>query len=66
MYCFVKEDLKFVYQKGDLFILITYDDFDPLDIFGDWLDEEDKDAMSPEDIKVWVKMMWESRIYAGT
>lgn len=65
VYCFVK-DLKFAYRKGDSFILTSYDDFDPLDEFGDWLDEEDEDAMSPEDMKVWVEMMWETRVYAGT
>lgn len=43
------------------------DDFDLLDDLGDWLDEyaEDKDTMSPEAVKVWVDMMWESRVYAG-
>jgi hypothetical protein len=68
VYCFVKEDFNFAYRKGDSFILTTDDDFDLLDDLGDWLDEvtEDKGAMSPEAVKVWVEMMWESRVYAGT
>jgi hypothetical protein len=46
---------------------VRYNDFDPLDEFGDWLgdDTEDEDAMSPEEVKLWVAMTWESRIYAG-
>jgi hypothetical protein len=68
VYCFVKEDFNFAYRKGDSFILTADDDFDLLDDLGDWLDEdtEDKDVMSPEAVKVWVEMMWESRVYAGT
>ncbi|KAI7976413.1 hypothetical protein EIK77_010173 [Talaromyces pinophilus] len=68
VYCFIKEDFKFAYWKGDSFILTTDDDFDLLDDIGDWLDEytEDKYAMTPEAVKVWAEMMWESRVYAGT
>lgn len=67
MYCFVKEDFRFAYRKGDSFILTTDDDFDLLDDLGHWFDDntEDEDAMSPEAVKVWVEMMWESRVYAG-
>ncbi|KAL3712514.1 hypothetical protein TMatcc_001213 [Talaromyces marneffei ATCC 18224] len=68
VYCFIKEDFKFAYRKGGSFILTTDDDFDLLDDLGDWMDEdaEDKDAMSPEAVKVWADMMWESRVYAAT
>lgn len=68
VYCFVKEDFSFAYRKGDSFILIRDDDFDLLDELGDWLCEEteDENAMSPEEVKLWAEMMWESRIYAGT
>lgn len=67
VYCLVEKDFEFAYQKEDSFILTRYDDFDPLDDFGDWLsdDTEDEDAMSPEEVKVWAEMMWESRVYAG-
>ena len=62
----VEGDFKFAYQEADSFILTRYDDFDPLDDFGDWLsdDTQDEDAMSPAEVKVWVQMMWESRVYA--
>lgn len=38
---------------------MRYDDFDPLDDFGDWLGDntEDEDAISPEEVKMWVAMM---------
>ncbi|EED14473.1 hypothetical protein TSTA_106830 [Talaromyces stipitatus ATCC 10500] len=67
VYCLVETDFEFAYLKGNTFILVRYDDFDPLDEFGDWLgdDTEDEDAMSPEEVKAWVEMMWESRVYAG-
>jgi hypothetical protein len=67
VYCLVEVDFEFAYLKGNTFVLVRYDDFDPLDEFGDWLgdDTEDEEAMSPEEVKVWVEMMWESRIYAG-
>lgn len=68
VYCFIKEDLKFAYWKGESFILTTDDDFDLLDELGEWLHEgaEDKDSMSPIEVKAWAEMMWESRVYAGT
>ncbi|KUL81768.1 hypothetical protein ZTR_09242 [Talaromyces verruculosus] len=67
VYCFIKENFIFAYRKGDSFILTTDDDFDLLDDLGDWLNEdaEDENAMSPEAVKVWAEMMWESRVYAG-
>ncbi|EED11911.1 hypothetical protein TSTA_110900 [Talaromyces stipitatus ATCC 10500] len=67
VYCLINRDFEFAYLKGKTFILVRYDDFDPLDEFGDWLgdDTEDEDAMSPEDVKGWVQMMWEIRNYAG-
>jgi hypothetical protein len=39
----------------------------PLDELGDRLgdDIENEDAMCSEEVKVWVKMMWESRVHAG-
>lgn len=67
VYCLVKRDFEFAYLRGKRSILVRYEDFDPLDEFGDWLgdDTEDKDAMSPDEVKVWVDMMWESRLFAG-
>lgn len=66
VYCLVEKDLEFAYQKEGSFILTRYDDFNPLDDFGDWLgdDTEDEDAMSPEEVKDWVEMMWKNRVYA--
>lgn len=67
VYCFIK-DFHFAYRKGDSFILTRDGDFDLLDELGDWLDydtEDEKSAMSLDTVKIWVKMMWESRVYAG-
>jgi hypothetical protein len=67
VYCLVKRDVDFAYRKGKRFICVRYIDFDPLDEFGDWRgdDTEDEDAMCPDDVKMWARMMWVSRVYAG-
>lgn len=53
VYCLVERDFEFVYLKEGTFILMCYDDFDPLDEFGDWLgnDTENKGAISLRKIK---------------
>lgn len=50
VYCLV-EDLEFAYQEGDSFISTRYNDFDPLDDFGDWLGDDTEDV-SPYDYRL--------------
>lgn len=69
VYCLVNSNFEYAYLEGTTFILVRWIDFDPFNVFGDWMgdDTEDNedDSMSPEEVKGWVITMWMSRKYVG-
>jgi hypothetical protein len=67
VYCLVDRDFEYAYLEGRKFILVRWIDFDPFNVFGDWMgdDTEDNDCMNPDEVRAWVLTMWMSWKYAG-
>lgn len=67
VYCLINRNFEYAYLKGRTFVLVRWIDFDPFDVFGDWMgdDTEDDECMDPEEVRAWVQAMWMSWEYAG-
>ncbi|KAH8691919.1 hypothetical protein BGW36DRAFT_303522 [Talaromyces proteolyticus] len=71
VYCLM-DDFEYVYFDDGKLVLVRWIDFDPLEHFGHWdgddtesgIDGEENDQerpMTPEEVKIWVRTMWECR-----
>lgn len=69
VYCLVNRNFEYAYPEGTTFSLVRWIDFDPFNVFGNWMgddtEDDDDDSMSPEEVKGWVITMWMSRKYVG-
>lgn len=65
-------NFEYAYFASGKPVLVRWIDFDPLEHFGGWdgddtesgTDEEETDQerpMAPEEVKIWVRTMWECR-----
>lgn len=67
VYCLINRNFEYAYLEGRTFVLVRWIDFDPFNVFGDWMgdDTEDNDCMNPEEVRAWVQTMWMSWNYVG-
>lgn len=72
VYCLIEENFDFAYVTDEGFCFVRWFDFDPLDVFGNWMGDDteydDSDTeipMNPKEVREWVELMWYSRDYCG-